>query len=362
MMLDPRQSHLLPTLMLFGAVLLPVAPLATNSAYGDTESAVGNVFRAGVWDGAEEEESKPSDIVLNEFLPNPDATAGGLNFGEDHQEKPLGEWIELYNKGDVAQDIAGWYLADASGGAGNIKAVISGTNTDTNSTVIAAYGWLVVYMNKPTLNNTGDEIHLFTPADIEIDSVVYNDPSNACELPPTPGDENSTSTPTGTPGNGPSADCIENQVAPNKSYARIPDGTGAWIDPVPTPGAHNVAQEGDMPLLTPQNPGGSSIQEAELPEIEVSNEPFEIIEPEALKSEGVGGPTDNVGLEVSDEPLEVETGTSTPETVEGEVSDEQLEVVEPTPEPEPESEITPEPEADPAQEPQEDPPSISDQP
>jgi len=32
------------------------------------------------------------DVVLNEFLPNPDGI-----FGDDGDDAPFGEWIELYN-------------------------------------------------------------------------------------------------------------------------------------------------------------------------------------------------------------------------------------------------------------------------
>lgn len=46
MMLNPRESHLVPTLMLLATALLPVAPFATNGAYGDTEAATNNTFAA----------------------------------------------------------------------------------------------------------------------------------------------------------------------------------------------------------------------------------------------------------------------------------------------------------------------------
>lgn len=324
--------------MLCAAALLPAQPLITNSAYGDTETSVGNIFQAGVWGGISTEPD-PFDIVLNEFLPNPDSTANGLNFGDDNDSNPLGEWVELYNKGDVAQDLAGWYLEDASGGGGNTQAVISGSNTDTGGTIIAVHGWLVVFMNKTTLNNTGDEIHLFTPTDVEVDSVVYDDPSNACELPPTPGDENSTSTPTGTPDNSPNADCIANQVAPNKSYARIPDGTGAWIDPIPTPGAPNILDEESAEALG-QSGGGAEAAAAEPElEVEVSNEPLEITEPASSTPSN----EPEFEVEVSDEPLEVVEPTPEPAPTEDPAPEETVEE-EPTPESEPDPEPEPEPE------------------
>lgn len=205
--------------------------------------------------------SNPADIVLNEYLPNPDPSAGGMNFGNDNDSKPFGEWIELYNKGLVAQDIAGWYITDASGGVGNTHAVIGPGNTNTGSTIIAPGGWLVVFMNKPSLNNTGDEIHLYPVGSlVAVDSTSYNDPSSDCENDPTQGTGNVGTGQTGTPGNGPNADCVANQVAPNKSYARIPDGTGPWIDPVPTPGTPNILDE------VPPEPAAEPIPEEPAPE------------------------------------------------------------------------------------------------
>jgi hypothetical protein len=106
------------------------------------------------------------NIVLNEFLPNPDETANGLDFGKDSDNMPLGEWVELYNKGNAAIDIKDWYLADESGGAGNTQAVVGLTNTQPATTTIPAHGWLVIYFNKPVLNNTGDSIFLYTDTNV----------------------------------------------------------------------------------------------------------------------------------------------------------------------------------------------------
>ncbi len=46
MMLDPRKTHVLPTLMLFAAALLPLLLPATIGAYGDAETSVGNIMQA----------------------------------------------------------------------------------------------------------------------------------------------------------------------------------------------------------------------------------------------------------------------------------------------------------------------------
>jgi len=43
-------------------------------------------------------------------------------------------------------------------------------------------------------------------------------------------------------------DCTPGATIPgNKSYARIPDGTGSFIDPVPTPGVRNSLDEANAP-------------------------------------------------------------------------------------------------------------------
>ena len=297
-----------------GTAILMVAqgPMGTGAYFSDIENSTANIFQAGTWIDPQ----SPFNIVLNEFLPDPDMSANGLNFGDDNDSNPLGEWVELYNNGDEPIDVVGWYLADASGGLGNIQAVISGSNTDTGGTVIAAHGWLVVFMNKTTLGNSNaEEIHLFTVDDIEVDFVAYNNPSDYCEFDPTLGTSNptSTSTASGTPGLGPDADCSQTAVAPNKSYARIPDGTGDWVDPIPTPGAPNILDEESAAAMEPSE----EEETASAPEleIEVSDGPFEIIEPATSTPEnevtpmpeGVGGQTDNVDfeVEVSDEPLEI---------------------------------------------------------
>ncbi len=270
----------------------------------------------------------PADIVLNEYLPNPDPTAGGMNFGNDNDSKPLGEWIELYNKGPVAQDIAGWFITDASGGVGNTHAVISTTTTNTGGTIIPAGGWLVVFTNKPSLNNTGDEIYLYpVGSTTPVDFTSYNDPSSDCENDPTQGTGNVGTGQTGTPGNGPNADCVANQVAPNKSYARIPDGTGAWIDPIPTPAAPNELEE------DPASPGWVPVEEV--------TEPAPAPEQEPAPSWGLSGssiPEPTPGAEPTPviEEASAETPPLTEEPAPEPVEPEPVVVEPPVPEPTPE--------------------------
>jgi len=145
-------------------------------------------------------------VVINEFLPNPS--------GNDNAPKPNGEWVELYNKGVSDVDVAGWVLYDEND---NNELPITTNNTDTGSTIVSAGGFLVVYRNGDSdfaLDNTGgDTVRLYDGAiggDANlIDSHTYT--INALE---------------------------------GKSFARIPDGSDNWVDPLPTPGEPNVMDEG----------------------------------------------------------------------------------------------------------------------
>jgi len=170
-------------------------------------------------------------IVLNEFLPYPDGIDYGFDFGNDSSNMPQGEWVELYNNSDIAFDLSDWYIKDDLESDVN-KIIITASNTYPVTTVIDAKSWLVVYMNKAVLNNDGDTVRLFDDSDKLIDSYSYNS-HDYCELQPTPGSDNGFTT------GGGSCD----SVPPNKSYARIPDGVGSWVDPIPTPGWMNILED-----------------------------------------------------------------------------------------------------------------------
>ncbi len=195
-------------------------------------------------------------IVLNEFLPNPEGVAYSFDFGDDSSNMPRGEWVELYNNSDVNHDLAGWYIWDDSGDSAN-KIEITATNTAPSATVIGAHDWLVVYMNKEVFDNTGDTVKLFDSADTLIDSYTYTADNDYCELEPTPEEENSSSA---------SGDC--GGVPGNKSYARIPDGIGYWVDPIPTPGRPNILESEIINQ-------GDAIEEASVIEEEPIEEPVE---------------------------------------------------------------------------------------
>ncbi len=178
----------------------------TLALLSDTETSSGNTITVGVWDVAE------YSVVLNEFVPNP--------AGNDDALRPGGEWVELYNNGSVDFDLAGWYLYDDLDShelpitSVNSASSDSGGNPiNSNTTVIPAHGFLLVYRNGDgdfSLDNTGgDTVRLYngtigSTGVILIDSHTYT--INANE---------------------------------DKSFARIPDGSDNWVDPVPTPGGPN---------------------------------------------------------------------------------------------------------------------------
>lgn len=153
-------------------------------------------------------QKKEAIVVINEFLPNP--------VGPDKAKKPHGEWIELYNKGNADIDVAGWVLYDNNDGH---ELYITPENTNTGNTLLPVGGFLVVYRNGDSgfaLNNIGgDSVRLYN-GEINkgaklIDSYTYT--INALE---------------------------------GKSFARIPDGSDNWQDPLPTPGEPNIADAGEM--------------------------------------------------------------------------------------------------------------------
>ncbi|MFH1889995.1 MAG: lamin tail domain-containing protein, partial [Candidatus Kuenenbacteria bacterium] len=184
------------------------------------QEIISNTVESGEW----VEES--AGIVLNEILPNPNGEEYGFDFGQDQDDMPQGEWVELYNNDGEDYDLDGWYIRDSLDSDSH-KIIITSLNTDLATTTIFAHGFLVVYINKAIFNNTGDTARLFDENDNLIDTYSYTT-NDYCDLEPTPGEENADD---------PSGSCAG--VPGNKSYARIPDGIGEWVDPYPTPGMEN---------------------------------------------------------------------------------------------------------------------------
>jgi len=145
-----------------------------------------------------------SGIVLNEFLPNPT--------GSDSADIPNGEWVELYNNSSTTKDLSGWYVRDSSDGTGH-QIFIDSEHTGRETQTIGAKSWLVVYMNKEFLNNKTDTVWLFDSNGNVVDTYSYCGPLTS------------------------GGNC--GSIPENKSFARIPDGVGEWVDPIPTPGGVN---------------------------------------------------------------------------------------------------------------------------
>ena len=243
------------------------------------------------------------DIVINEFLPDPLGDECGLSGLE-------GEWVEIYNKGTIPVDLNNWKVKNEAG----TTITISSSNTHTGSTTIGAQGsgseWLVVFMQGCIFNNDGDgdTVYLYDNNDQLIDSYSYTGPTQE-----------------------------------NKSYARYPDGTENWYDPVPTPGAPNrlddeeiqefaelESQEDDIKLeqneLLEKEPLDKEVPSAEDEEMPVTeespvdeNEPAEEIK--GTEEEPTGQePDTEEGLVDKEEPVEEEPATEQEET--GEKADE----------------------------------------
>ena len=177
----------------------------------------------------------PPEIILNEFLPNP--------YGDDEAGMPDGEWVELFNNSDIDIDVGGWYLYDSYD---EHPLEITLENSDNNSdptdigeTVVPSYGWLVVYVNEAYddwLNNTGGDMIRLYDGPIEAGNLIsyYNyNGADFDSLTPRPAEINIDD----------SAGVGGSSIPENKSFARIPDGIGAWVDPDPTPGAPNTLED-----------------------------------------------------------------------------------------------------------------------
>ncbi|OHA00974.1 MAG: hypothetical protein A3C12_03375 [Candidatus Sungbacteria bacterium RIFCSPHIGHO2_02_FULL_49_20] len=169
------------------------------------QRTVTNSFSGTVTPAATTESITLNDIVLNEIIPDP----AGSDTGS--AALPLdGEWIELYNKSGIAVDVSGWFLRDANGGILTISAAKGdndGDLSDAGETIVPAGGTLTVYRNGAgglTLNDDGDTVQLLTNTSVLVDSFTY---------------------------------VVD--VGGGNSIARMPDGTGAWVDPEPTPTALN---------------------------------------------------------------------------------------------------------------------------
>ncbi len=135
--------------------------------------------------GKEETVGDFGKIVINELLPNPR--------GEDI----LGEWIELYNRGETSVDLSAWTLDDKKGGSVpyRLKGFLP----------LAAGAYLLINREQSglALNNTSDMVRLFDANGNLLDQTVYERPQE------------------------------------NVSWARNDNGKFVWTSK-PTPGTKNI--------------------------------------------------------------------------------------------------------------------------
>ncbi len=187
-------------------------------------------------------------IVINEFLPNP--------VGPDDAKKPGGEWVELYNKGRFSVPLKGWFLMD-----------LQGKKLPIPNSIIPPGGFLVVYLDGKYspgwLNNSGrDGVSLWAPRNPRI-------PPKRCF----------------------GGYCIIDAhiyrgvgVLEGKSFARIPDGSKNWFDPIPTPASANKLSVQEKASLQPETTELSQEQLFQMFIEQFPKEPvFEINEKPSLK-------------------------------------------------------------------------------
>ncbi len=116
-------------------------------------------------------------LYINEFMAR---NKTGL---KDNKGK-FSDWIEIYNAGNMAVDLAGYYLTDTIGNPG--KSMIEKGHSD--STTIKSHGFLVLYADgKPDngilhlafkLKKTGEQVALYKKEGqkyVVIDEVTYKE-------------------------------------------------------------------------------------------------------------------------------------------------------------------------------------------
>ncbi len=234
------------------------------------------------------------DVVLNEILPNPEGT--------DSDPMPNGEWVELYNNTNSPINLNGYYLTDAD----NHRIDVESCRIIGGNTTIYGKGFLVVYRkgigtdctsHNFELNDTGDTVNFYSPTGALIDFYTYVGSAT---------DADSISD--NTLGSSNSFTGTESPAQEGKSFARIPDGTGIWVDPIPTPGEPNKIEE-NMPL-TAQMAGNEPLVEeiatTTQPSLETSDVAEAMPDKTADEAEPVATTTENVILD---------NATSSPEII-----------------------------------------------
>lgn len=147
-------------------------------------------------------------LVINEFMASNDATVAD-------QDGEFDDWIELYNNSGTALDLSGWYLSD---NPDNLTKWEFPTGTTIN-----ANGYLIIWADEDgqqdglhanfKLSSAGETVYLLNP-DVELAQEITYEAQQT-----------------------------------DMGYARIPNGTGAFVIQAPTFGANNEFAVG---IDTPQ--------------------------------------------------------------------------------------------------------------
>ena len=148
----------------------------------------------------------PTDIVLyiNEFMASNDAAVPG-------PQGDFPDWIEIYNAGEEAVMLGGYYMADD---LVDPEAMYQIPDTYPDSVTVEAGGFILFYANKGQetsvlnlnfkLSGSGEQVGLWSPEQVVLDSITYGA-----------------------------------QIA-DTSYGRFTDGTNNWfMMPDYTPGESN---------------------------------------------------------------------------------------------------------------------------
>ncbi|MFH0818760.1 MAG: lamin tail domain-containing protein [Patescibacteria group bacterium] len=176
--------------LLWGMVITPLAMQATDGCTCPCAC-----------DDESDKVSYSTDIVINEFLPNPSG------------DETAGEWIELKNIGGQEMDLCGWQIKDAS------TKIYTITSEDFLSSQISAGGYFLISrtVSAIALNNTGDEINLYQPDGTLLETIIYNE-----------------------------------SAPEDNSYARDEDNDWQWTN-TPTPDDQNIFNVEDDKLMPEDN-------------------------------------------------------------------------------------------------------------
>jgi hypothetical protein len=103
-------------------------------------------------------------VRLNELLPAP----GVVDWDQDGTADEMDEWIELYNPGEDAIDLSGWFLDDGEGGSEPYRIA--------KETVLLS-GEFAVFFRRQTgvvLDDDGDKVRLLGPDTNVVDVVGFD--------------------------------------------------------------------------------------------------------------------------------------------------------------------------------------------